>query len=106
MCAEDSAAVTIQAAAQAPGGPAEHRPSSSLGARTLLFTSVWTAWRLHGQWDEGAKRRLLWRRWGGGAGGAEGGGKARPYGAASRAQARSREQWDVTRGSAGVGGVR
>ena len=43
----------------------EHRPSSSLGARTLLCTSVWTAWRLHGQWDEGAERRLLWRRWGG-----------------------------------------
>ena len=85
----------------------EHRPSSSLGARTLLCTSVWTAWRLHGQWDEGAERRLLWRRrGGGGAGGAEGGGKARPYGAASRAQACSWEQWDVTSGSAGVGGVR
>ena len=50
----------------------------------------------------------IWQagRRGGGAGGAEGGGKARPYGTASRAQARSREQWDVTSGSAGVGGVR
>ena len=62
MRAEDSAAVTVQAAAQAPGGPVEHRPSSSLGARTLLCTSMWTVWRLHGQWDEGDERRLLWRR--------------------------------------------
>ena len=107
MCAEDSAAVTIQAAAQAPGGPAEHRPSSSLGARTLLFTSVWTAWRLHGQWDEGAERRLLWRRWGGVAP-VEPREEAKPGPVAQRPEhgPRSREQWDVTRGSAGVGGVR